>query len=464
MRTKSLYLIVTISFLFLAQLVGLAQETEFQHDTIPEGYRRIAGPGEAATDGTVPFEEVLLKAEAGDVDSQVAVGNLYFSVQDYNNAVKWHLNAANKGVAWSQFCIAVFYEEGMGVAQDLKEAAKWYLKAAEQGYSVAQSNIGTLYADGKGVPQDYKEALKWQTKAAKQGFDMAQYFLGWMYYKGQGVPKDYIEAYKWWNLAASQGYDEAAKKREFIKEIMTPQQIAEAQRLCREFRPKKQGQPAGNHAQAKAEIKGSGTGFFITADGYILTAYHVVKEADSIQIWTNKGLKPASIVRADTVNDIALLKVEGIQCEALPVQSSRGGKVGAEVFTLGFPNIQLQGTEAKYTNGHINSLSGFADDPRLFQISAAIQPGNSGGPLLRPDGTVVGIVVAKLDEIATANTTGSLPQNVNYALKSSFVLSFLEALPELSGKLLSPPEKKQGLVGGQIIEKTNRAVVMVLSY
>jgi S1-C subfamily serine protease len=102
------------------------------------------------------------------------------------------------------------------------------------------------------------------------------------------------------------------------------------------------------------------------------------------------------------------------------------------------------------------------DDPRLFQISTAVQPGNSGGPLLDGDGQVVGLVVAKLDEIATAKETGSLPQNVNYALKSSFVLSFLESLPELNGKLVEP--KKAGLSRTQVVEKASKAVVMILCY
>jgi S1-C subfamily serine protease len=433
MRIQSLYSIVTIGFLFFAQVVGVAQETGSQHDTIPEGYRRSAGPCEPVTGGTVPFEETLQKAKAGDLESQFGVFWLYRQCNDYENALKWCRTAANAGHTGGQLYMGYHYLEGK-----------------------------------EGVPQDYNEAIKWFTKAAKQKSPVAQIELGWMYYNGQGVPKDFVQAYKWFNLAAANAppnwwYANPADTRDGLAKLMTPSQIAEAQRLSSEFSPKKQNHPTTDaHAQAKAEIKGSGTGFFITADGYLLTAYHVVKEADSIQIWTNKGLKPASIVRADTVNDIALLKVDGIQCEALAVQSSRGVKVGAEVFTLGFPNIQLQGTEAKYTNGHINSLSGFADDPRLFQISAAIQPGNSGGPLLRPDGTVVGIVVAKLDEIATANTTGSLPQNVNYALKSSFVLSFLEALPELSGKL--SPVGTPNLPQTQTVEKAAKSVAMVLCY
>ncbi|MBN2455468.1 MAG: trypsin-like peptidase domain-containing protein [Sedimentisphaerales bacterium] len=337
------------------------------------------------------------------------------------------------------------------------------LLKAEAGNAKAQFNLGWMYDTGRGVPQDYNEAIKWYTKVAEQGDASAQCNLGNKYWNGQGVPEDYVEAYKWLNLSAAQGHELATKKREILRGSMSPSQIAEAQRLSREFKPKTQdSSTADPQLSGKTEIKGNGTGFFITSDGYLLTAYHVIKDASKIQIWMGKRLSPAKVIRIDSANDIALLKVDGVALEALAVQSSREVKVGQEIFTLGFPNIQFQGLEAKYTQGNISSLTGIADDPRLFQISAAVQPGNSGGPLLNTEGQVVGLIVAKLDEIAAAKETGSLPQNVNYALKSSFILSFLESLPEVSSTLLQP--KKSGLTRTEIVEKTNKAVVMVLCY
>jgi len=464
------------------------------------------------------FKETFKKAEAGDVEAQYNLGLMYARgdgvPQDYNEAVKWYTKAAEQGDAAAQLNLGVMYHEGHGVSQDYKEAfkwcsraakqgnhlaqynlcnmyysgrgvkqdfreaVKWCAKAAEQGNIEAQSALGLSYQLGQGIEQDYKEAAKWYTKAAEQGDISAQFGLGCMYIEGQGVSQDYIEAYKWLNLVAAGDVaaqteaiqvatkniiDLATKARDRLKDSMSPSQIAEAQRLCREFKPKTAEQAKAEAQNPdKAEIKGSGTGFFITADGYLLTAYHVVGDAAAVQVLVGDGLKPAKVVRADGANDIALLKVEGAGFAALAVQSSRGVKVGQDVFTLGFPNIQIQGTEAKYTQGNISSLSGMGDDPRLFQISAAIQPGNSGGPLLDGDGQVVGVVVSKLDEIAMAKETGSLPQNVNYALKSSFVLSFLESLPELNGKLAEP--KKEELSRTQVVEKAGKAVVMVVCY
>jgi S1-C subfamily serine protease len=335
--------------------------------------------------------------------------------------------------------------------------------AAEQGLAAAQYNLGMMYDHGRGVRQDYKEAVKWYTMAAEQGYAEAQNNLGVMYQRGEGVFQDYVQAYKWHNLASAQVGKKAKENRDILRNRMTPAQIAEAQRLSREFRPR-----TGEHAAsaprepATTAIKRSGTGFFITTNGYLLTAYHVVKEAAALQIWKDGRLTTARLVRVDAANDIVLLKVDKLTVAALPVISSRDVRTGLDVFTLGFPNIQLQGTEVKYTQGNISSLTGAGNDPRLFQISVPVQPGNSGGPLMDEHGQVIGLVIAKLDEIYTARTTGSLPQNVNYALKSSLVLSFLESLPELSGRLVQT--KNNGLSRAQVVKQFGNAVVMVLGY
>jgi len=120
------------------------------------------------------------------------------------------------------------------------------LKRAEQGDAVAQYNLGLMYKQGKGVPQDYKEAVRWYRVAAEQGDATAQYNLGGMYHEGQGVPQNYIQAHMWYNLAASsttgEDRERAAKARDRTAEKMTSEQIAEAQRLAREWKPKTGGQ------------------------------------------------------------------------------------------------------------------------------------------------------------------------------------------------------------------------------
>jgi len=165
--------------------------------------------------------------------------------QDYKEAVRWWRAAAEQGYSPAQFNIGAMYDNGRGVPQDYKEAVRWYRAAAEQGHSIAQFNLGYSHSAGQGVPQDYKEAARWYRMAAEQGQPDAQNNLGFMYANGQGVPQDYIQAHMWYILAASSGGDDdgemAAKNRDEIAEKMTAEQIAEAQRLAREWKPKSSG-------------------------------------------------------------------------------------------------------------------------------------------------------------------------------------------------------------------------------
>ena len=114
-----------------------------------------------------------------------------------------------------------------------------------RGDAIAQGNLGFMYYSGQGVPQDYGEAAKWYRLAAEQGNATAQSNLGSMYYSGQGVPQDYVQAYMWVNLAASrfppsakEDRDEAARNRNIVASKMTREQLAEAKKLVREWKPK----------------------------------------------------------------------------------------------------------------------------------------------------------------------------------------------------------------------------------
>jgi S1-C subfamily serine protease len=129
---------------------------------------------------------------------------------------------------------------------------------------------------------------------------------------------------------------------------------------------------------------------------------------------------------------------------------------------VGFPNIGLQGFAPKLTKGEISSLSGAADDARHFQISVPAQPGNSGGALVDERGNVVGVVAARLSPGAALETSGALPENVNYAIKSSYLLSFLESVPEVAAKVKEPSTKEKKFE--DVVKETEQAAVLVLVY
>jgi len=157
---------------------------------------------------------------------------------DYETALKKFLPLAEQGHAGAQNHLGELYAEGKGVPQDYQEAMKWYRLAADQGDAAAQYFLGVRYDEGTGMAQDFQEAVRWFREAADQGNAAAQNNLGQMYYQGSGVQQDYVQAYMWVSLAAVQGYELAAQGLEILEKKMTPDQLAEAQRLAREWKPK----------------------------------------------------------------------------------------------------------------------------------------------------------------------------------------------------------------------------------
>jgi hypothetical protein len=407
-------------------------------------------------------------AEQGNAEAQYWLAWCYDEGrgvgQNYAEAAEWWRKAAEQGDAGSQISLACLYDEGLGVPKDAAEAFKWTRKAAEQGDVRAQRVLGECYSDRKGVRQDYAKAAKWYLRAAEQGDAVAQYNLGVCYCNGQGVPQNDIEAYKWFSLAAAQGQKGSVEVRDSITKRMARAEVIEGQRLASVFAVRKEYAGSGSdRISPKPEIgEGkvvAGTGFFVTDDGYLVTCEHVVRGATSLSAKLSGRSVPARLIKKDRTIDVALLKVNGA-FRALPVKPESGIKLGDAVFTIGFPNPVVQGVEPKLTRGEISSMAGIRDNPRYFQISVPVQPGNSGGALVDESGNVVGVVTARLDDVATYEISGALPQNVNYAVKGRLVRDFLNSVPELSSKLKTPRTTKDREAASAAAE---RAAVLVIA-
>ncbi len=169
----------------------------------------------------------------------------------------------------------------------------------------------------------------------------------------------------------------------------------------------------------------TGTGFFITTNGFLVSNYHVIEGATNITARLIDGrVVQCHVIRTDSSTDLAILKAE-IKSPALAIDDHASSTKGTEVCAVGFPLIQLEGQEAKATFGRINATTGLNNDFRFFQIDVPVQPGNSGSPLVDKHGRVVGVVTATLDQITTLRESGALPQNVNYAVKTSYVIPLL---------------------------------------
>ncbi len=156
--------------------------------------------------------------------------------------------SAEQGDVAAQYNLGLSYDYGLGVPQDDTRAVLWYRIAADRGHAAARYNLGVMYRNGEGVPQDFTEAVAWLRQAADEGDVPAQYNLGVMYARGGQATglfswwrrsPNYVEAHMWFNLAASRATGESqreyAEARDTLAKQMTPAQIAEAQRLAREW-------------------------------------------------------------------------------------------------------------------------------------------------------------------------------------------------------------------------------------
>ena len=427
--------------------------------------------------------------KAADHGHRIAQENLgasyYFGQgvrQSYAEALKWFRKAANQGYFKAQYGLGAMYTNGQGVPQNHAEAAKWYRKAAEQGYAYAQGQLGLMYYNGQGVPKNYGEAFKWYRKAAEQGYAYAQGQLGLMYYngknyaeavkwfrkaanqgltaaqfslgflyeQGRGVPQNYAEAHMWYNLAASGAASDKkkhalfAQNRDLLANKMTRSQLAQAQMMADqclrsnytdcgwpsnlpplpegfrlETQPNETNSPPPRH-----EVTSTGTGFFVSQNGHIVTNAHVADGCQTVRASRGGTLRKIS---TDKASDLALYVASEKPNSFARLRGGRGAKAGEPVVAVGFPLSGVLSSDPIVTTGTISALSGLGDDRRQIQISAPVQPGNSGGPLLGEDGSVVGVVVGKLNALKLAEVIGDIPQNVNFAVSLGTLQSFLNA-------------------------------------
>jgi S1-C subfamily serine protease len=175
-----------------------------------------------------------------------------------------------------------------------------------------------------------------------------------------------------------------------------------------------------------------GTGF-VVGEGYVLTAWHVIKDRNKLMVGPTANARwvSAEVVQIDSKLDLALLKAN-VNLPALRLASRAHVPHGLEVSVIGYPQPRLQGQGKKITHGIVNgyhSDTAQMQDTSLMQISAEVAQGNSGGPVLAPDGTVVGMVLRKLDAAKVAERSQDVPTNVNFALRSAALVQFMEKGP-----------------------------------
>ncbi len=212
----------------------------------------------------------------------------------------------------------------------------------------------------------------------------------------------------------------------------------------------------------EGRVYATGSGFII-GDGKVLTNNHVVEGCAHMAARNAAGQRVAAKVMAtDTRRDLALLSVPATFGPSLIFRDSPPVEIGESVITYGFPLTGVLSSGPTLTTGNISALAGLRDNPLNFQISAPVQPGNSGGPLLDAQGHVVGVVVSKLNAAKIAQMTGGdIPQNVNFAIKGPEAAAFLAGR---GSPVKHSPSQGAELRPATIGERVNASVVFMQCY
>ncbi|MAF94841.1 MAG: hypothetical protein CMM60_03695 [Rhodospirillaceae bacterium] len=193
--------------------------------------------------------------------------------------------------------------------------------------------------------------------------------------------------------------------------------------------------------------KSGGTGFVISDQGHILTNFHVVESCNEVRGKIGAETEKLTIVASDRSNDLAVLKIGSFVGEVAKFRGDQSVRAGDSMIVVGYPLQGLLTSLPSVTTGAVTALAGIGDDIRYYQISAPVQPGNSGGPVLDYSGQVVGLVVAKLDALVVARATGDIPQNINFAIKFSVIQNFLRTHGVSYQTASSDRELKPGQIG-----------------
>ncbi|MEI6025961.1 MAG: trypsin-like peptidase domain-containing protein [Betaproteobacteria bacterium] len=339
--------------------------------------------------------------------------------------------SAELGDGSSAALLASYYKEAEGEFS-LINYTKWILRGVELGDASSMRNLAELYASGEGgYAKDPATAVTWYRKAAIAGDYEGQWKLALRLWKGSGIQPDLVEAYAWMNIAGSSSIADGMSSGETVKSMreqigrqLTASELAEAQKLSSGWKigaALKKSVFDGNSQPSK-----TGTYIYVS-DGTIMTNEHVVRGCKSLRL-PEFPKKDLQVRVTDQVNDLALISVSDMSGGSKPVfaRSPESVKQGEEILVYGYPLSQVLARSGNLTPGIVSAMTGINNNSSQFQITAPIQPGSSGSPVIDRNGKIVGMVSQKLNDVAVARATGSIPQGVNFAISGTVIRSFLD--------------------------------------
>jgi S1-C subfamily serine protease len=396
-----------------------------------------SGRGGVAVDLAAAVHWFQLAAAQGNATAQFNLGRSYELGEgvpkNIAEAENWYAKAAEAGMPYAQWrlgAIAIEYHK------DWKTGLKWIRPAAAQGLSDAQGILGLAYEQGEGVRRNGKLAAKWYEAAADHGDTLAQSSLAGLYERGDGVEQDYKEAYFWYAVALRDPRDPHAKEDAAgLKRVaarLSAADVADAARIAKDWKPEEvvvgpKTKPKRAAASSRApKLRATGTGFYVARDGSLVTNNHVVEACGEMRISDGASGISAKVIALDPERDLALLRAPK-PVDAAAVFRSEKSRLGENIVVVGFPLTGLLSSEPIVTSGIVSALAGMRDNQRELQISAPIQPGNSGGPVFDASGRIAGIAVGTLDTVQLARAIGVVPENINFAIKADEARQFLAA-------------------------------------
>jgi S1-C subfamily serine protease len=364
-----------------------------------------------------------------DASAHYKLGKAYDKLDRHQEAIASYNDAVRIDSNFYQANIDLGYAyEDMGQIQNAIASLREVIRIKPDN-SEAHIHLGHIFdklnQDQEAITS-FKEAIR-----TKPDYIFAYYFLGDTYAK-LGQYHDAIASYK----AVAQIFpDDAGYVLKRVKELEL--KIAR-HKLPSDVKPLQP--PEDQSPQA-----GTGSGFFVSKMGHVITNAHVVMGCKRLTVGDNANKQvPAEVVNTDRNNDLALLKLSSLEMASAESKSliqklsiavvplaSKGllrlddVRLGEKILVAGYPFGDFFSNSIKVTTGVVSATRGAGDDSGQFQLDAAVQPGNSGGPIYDSSGNIVGVVVAQLDKLKMAKAIGSMPENVNFGVKASTVRQFL---------------------------------------
>jgi TPR repeat protein len=491
----------TLAALFFAALGSvLAAAPSAEAQKTPDEWKKLAEQGDA--EGQFQYAELVwqglgvpqddfgsarllqMAARQGHARAQARLGIRYKAgrgiPQDLVEGMAWLKKAADDGFPEAQYALGMSYFHGDGTPKDDVAAATWLERAkksgdanaerslgqmqvqarpknhaeaakiyhleASNGSVVAQVAFGACLEEGRGIAMNRAAAATWYRLAAKKGDLLAKYRAGLLL---QEIPENRTEAYIWLEVAGIEGISAAHSAAEMLKAKLSPEELERARTQVKQLAkpPPPTPEPVAPGDGGKLPFpaqrpNASGTGFMVSGEGYLVTNHHVVNGGTRFMTQQGEVKRAAKLIATDAGRDLAVLKLEKEDrpFPALVIDDQAKAATGDEVFTTGFPRPIVIGTRTpRTTDGIIASLRGIGDDPKEFQVSVSLQPGNSGGALIdKKMGQVVGVVRSTLGPAVALLDNGPVPRDINYAVKSKELLEFLNTMPEVQKSLFKP--------------------------